>query len=263
MNNLCIHICTMRKNTMLTVEESVTDTAKNLGVNLSQVAEKAIRERIKEILRPRGQGIVQIPQTEKLVLKDVGPFQAKKEFEFSSGVNIIIGPNASGKTTIIDSLRAAYGDEKPPTKNQFVDEDEESWIRIVPKAGAIKRNLGDENEMSFLQEDNFESLDLERFEGLTEDVKDRLESRVHESALSEGDKIFKEIILQSMATRPNECYLRDGVLVRMDIEMKRMVLEFLHEQEFQVILTYPDMGKKDRVISSEDHNLIELEEEEF
>ncbi len=248
----------MRKNTMLTLEESVTETAKTIGINLSQVAEKAIKERIQEILRPRGEGVVQIPQTEKVVLKNVGHFQGEREFEFSSGVNIIVGPNASGKTTIIDSLRAAYGDERSPTKNQFMEEEDESWVRVVPENGAIRRNVGD--EISFPQGDTSERLDLERFEGLTEDVKERLKSSETERALSEGDRVLKEIILQSMATRGNECYLRDGTLAMLDTEMKEMVLDFLYEQEFQVILTYPERGEEDSVISSEDHNLIELGE---
>jgi len=124
--------------------------------------------------------------------------------------------------------------------------------------GAIKRGIGDEDEISFLQEDASERPDPERFEGLTEDVKERLESSEDERSLSEGDRVLKEIILQSMATRPNECYLRDGVLAMLDTEMKEMVLDFLHEQEFQVILTYPERGKEDSVISSEDHNLIHL-----
>jgi len=248
----------MRKNTMLTLEESVTETAKTVGMNLSQVAEKAIKDRIQEILRPRGQGIVQIPRAKKVVLKNVGPFQGEREFEFSSGMNIIVGPNASGKTTIIDSLRTTYGDEKPPTKNQSVEEEDESWIRVVPLDGSIKRNIGDEDEISFPRRDTSERLDLDGFEGLTEDVKNRLESRVDERSLSEGDRVLKEIILQSMATRPNECYLRDGMLAMLDTEMKEMVLDFLYEQEFQVILTYPERGEEDSVISSEDHNLIHL-----
>jgi len=262
MNNLCIYIGEdkMRKNTMLTLEESVTETAKTVGINLSQVAEKAIKERMQEILRPRGQGSVQVPQTEKVVLKNVGPFQGERGFEFSSGVNIIVGPNASGKTTIIDSLRAAYGDENPPTKNDQVRQEEESWIRVVPVNGAIERGIGNEDEISFPQGETFERFDLDRFEGLTEDVKEGLESSEDERALSEGDRVLKEIVLQSMATRPNECYLRDGPLAILDMEMKNMILDYLHEQEFQVILTYPDVGKKESVISSEDHNLIELEE---
>ncbi len=251
----------MKKNTMLTLEKNVIETAKALGINLSQVAGEALKKRLEERLRPRGQGIVQIPKTEKVILKNIGPFQGEKEFEFSDGMNVIVGANGSGKTTIIESIRAVYGDQRPPTKNEFVEDDEDAWIKVVPMDGEIKRDISEVGHR--LTEGDFtHRIDFERFDSLTEVIKERMSHNAGMDfrGLSEGDRVFREIVFQSMATRPNECYVNDGALARLDVKIKEIVLDMLRQQDIQVILTFPSIDREDERIYSEDHNMVEIGE---
>src|SRR3989344_5232464 len=50
-----------------------------------------------------------MPHIKKLILKGFKSFAKETEIEFSNSMNVIVGPNGSGKTNIIDSLCFVLG----------------------------------------------------------------------------------------------------------------------------------------------------------
>ena len=46
----------------------------------------------------------------EMTIKDVPPFRGSVDFKFDKRVNVFIGPNASGKTTLLKQLLRSYGD---------------------------------------------------------------------------------------------------------------------------------------------------------
>ncbi len=231
----------MKKNTMLTLDEKLIETAKTLGINLSGVAEKAIRQELKEKLRPSGKERVHFPRTEKLIVKNIGPFEGEKEIGFTSGFNLIIGANASGKSTLIECLRAGYSGIEPPSRNQFAEEDEESWIRVIPEKGMIEKGPGTGQGVALVRgkDDVIKKLNSEDDTQLTDELKDHLE-RFEDAdlrSLSQGERELRELISQLMATWRTECYVNDKNLVNLDIDKIRMVMGFLGKDDRQTIFT--------------------------
>jgi len=255
----------MKKDTMLTLDERVTEAAKSLGLNLSDIAERALKEELKANLRPSGEEMIHFPVTKKLRLKNIGPFEGEREFEFSPGFNLIVGPNASGKSTLIDCLRTGYAGVEPPGRNRFVEESEESWVKIEPRNGEIERKVvngqgeGIAGTGGYLSECIEKDRELEMPEGLKE-LLNRYDRSPSERGLSAGERELREILGQVMATRENECYVRDDGLGYLDLEMVEMMLKFLPEMDVQMIFTFirePDfeIGSEYNVIGLESANL--------
>lgn len=110
-------LMTSKKNTLVYLDEELVRNAKESGLNISQITEKALKERMSE-LSSRGKNELEdlyhsLPPESKILLKDkvkririanYGCFRKSISFEFSEGLNLICGGNGSGKTTIIDSL---------------------------------------------------------------------------------------------------------------------------------------------------------------
>lgn len=70
-------------------------------------------------------------------------FRSYNEYaiELSPGVNIVVGPNASGKTNLLESILLITG--SPSFRAQFVHviEQGNEWARIDGESGSIKRTL--------------------------------------------------------------------------------------------------------------------------
>lgn len=105
----------MKKNTMITVEEELVKKAKALGINISEITSKAIKVEMELMMT----GWL-IPKVKSLKLRNIGPFK-EADLGFTNGINIIYGPNATGKSTIIRSLTRAFkheSEQELPTVRQ-------------------------------------------------------------------------------------------------------------------------------------------------
>lgn len=115
-----MYICKMaKKNTLLYLDENLVQQAKAQGLNLSEVAENAIRyELILERVRFKPDKALEeakklyIPiRIKSFSVKKLGPIE-----EFSSRVDktaILVGPNGSGKTLLLKKLYGCYIDPEP------------------------------------------------------------------------------------------------------------------------------------------------------
>lgn len=230
-----------KKNTMLTLSEKVVENAKLLGMNLSEIAERAIKKEVEErIAGVLGDEIVRVPETEKLTVQNVGPFRGKLEIDFSPGVNVIVGLNASGKTTILNCLRAAYTSQSSYriTKTQDAPESEDSFIKTIPKNGEVEKNI----------ERSTQSRNMQNFLG---------DFEIPVGALSGGEKSMIEIAYQVAATHPSECYLKDDPLMQLTPEARNRIFELLQKQKNQSIITDKSTQPYPEAV-----NVIELERDE-
>lgn len=243
---------------MLTLEKELVENAKVLGLNLSQISEQAIEKRVEERLRPRGGKLVQIPKTQKITLKNIGPFRDEKVIEFSPGINIIVGPSGSGKTTVLNSLRSAYSDYLPPAKHIDASKNEESYVKVEPEKGRIKKGGGVTLEKGVdIERDNSKAdssgLKLSSRTGFDsiDEIGDKIERYLEmfdersEGVPSAGNKAFREILFQFIKTRSTECYIKDDALSLLDQKAREIMMDiFVEEKEKQVIITdvesFPD-----------------------
>lgn len=114
-----------KKKVTLSLEEDVVDRAKRQGLNMSEAANTALKEKtflntlsegerkfrkIIEDAREEG-GVASLPiEIKSLKLKNIGKFEDKK-FEFGPQNTVIYGPNESGKSTIIHAIKSFFGKE--------------------------------------------------------------------------------------------------------------------------------------------------------
>jgi hypothetical protein len=113
-----------KKNTLLYLDENLVSLAKKHALNMSEVAEAAIRSRLYttlslgeraldfpqflDDLKKQGRCYM-IPQTiESVSIENVGPLE-KLVLRFAKGLNVVVGPNGSGKTALVETLAYAFG----------------------------------------------------------------------------------------------------------------------------------------------------------
>ena len=109
-----MYICKMaKKNTLLYLDEDTVQEAKKLDINLSELAANAIKRAV--MLKQAYQDADKIIDNaehhyipihvDTISVEKLGPVQ-HLEADFEQ-VNVIVGPNASGKTLIINKLHEA------------------------------------------------------------------------------------------------------------------------------------------------------------
>jgi len=118
----------MKKNTLLYLDSDLVERAKRENINISRLAEDALREVLKiavprtareylqRVLADAGRELAfygeayLIPfQIESLRLENVGPFE-EFEVKFSrDAINVIYGSSGSGKSIIVRSILLAFG----------------------------------------------------------------------------------------------------------------------------------------------------------
>lgn len=114
----------MKKNTLLYLDAELVRLAKKLDVNISEIAEAALRDKLLpylsagsrtllfgqhlEDLKAMGRCYVLPFALKSLRLKNVGVL---KEFDakFTRGINLILGGTASGKSTVIRAIAYTLG----------------------------------------------------------------------------------------------------------------------------------------------------------
>lgn len=118
---------TMKKNTLLYLDASLVETAKKQGINISKLTEDALRETLEKTWPLNAQDYVKrllddqitgstyyksylLPfAVEFIKFKNIGPvLEFETPFQ-KSGINIIIGPFGSGKSTIVKSILLVFG----------------------------------------------------------------------------------------------------------------------------------------------------------
>ena len=65
------------------------------------------------------EGIIKIPKIDKIKIEDYGIIKSA-DIGFNDGLNIITGPNASGKTTAIQFLKEKYDINKLPHSGKMM-----------------------------------------------------------------------------------------------------------------------------------------------
>lgn len=141
---------TKKKNTLLYLDENLVKAAKRFGVNMSEITEEALREKLYPHMSGGerqmffDQHLVnlwveercwELPiELDSVELKNVGPIDEFKA-RFTSGINVVVGPNGSGKTMMFRAITHVFGQ---PTESK--------WERIVllkhgKKSGEIKIKL--------------------------------------------------------------------------------------------------------------------------
>lgn len=136
---------------------------------MSEVAEAAIRSQLAPFLSQgelqldfrqhlddlKEQGYCYIlPQMTKTVkIENIGPIE-KLELEFAKGLNVVIGPNASGKTALIKTLAYAFGVLRPLKPYYTLrHEGNIGKLSIEPYAGEIRMiYTRDKREIKILRE---------------------------------------------------------------------------------------------------------------
>lgn len=94
----------MKKNVMLTVDKALIERARLHDINISQIASEALEKEIAKRSHYKNQLIC--PMINELKLRNIGHFR-EASFQFGESINLIIGPNASGKTMIFQSIKCA------------------------------------------------------------------------------------------------------------------------------------------------------------
>lgn len=150
-----------KKNTLLYLDEELVETAKRLGLNLSNITESAIKSAVFPQLSEGERRLIDFEgyledlkkqkrcfslpfQIKKLELENIGPIR-NFETAFDS-FNFVVGPNASGKTTLIRSITyacgfdEAFGEVKRESKKDpiITRGEEKGEISVTP---ALERKL--------------------------------------------------------------------------------------------------------------------------
>jgi hypothetical protein len=143
----------MKKNTLLYLDENLVRTAKQAGFNLSEITEAALRKRLLPLLSSGDRLGMELMDPDKfftdlkeagqcwelpfelggIELKNVGPI-GELDAEFKRGINVIVGPNASGKSIMVRVMALVFG-QRP----KYVDE--KMLLKHGEREGKIKIRL--------------------------------------------------------------------------------------------------------------------------
>ena len=118
-----MYICTMaKKNTLLYLDSHLVDLAKKYNINISKITEDAIKsnlflskegetwdyEEYMELLCEKEECFFLPFQIKEVYLSNIGVFEDKK-IKFKEGMNLVIGENATGKTTLLRAIAESFG----------------------------------------------------------------------------------------------------------------------------------------------------------
>jgi post-segregation antitoxin (ccd killing protein) len=184
----------MKKNTLLYLDVDLVERAKKENVNISRLAEDALKEALK-IAVPRtareyllraladagreqafyGEAYLLPFQIESLKLENVGPFQ-DFEAKFRKGaLNVIYGPCGSGKSTIIRSILLVFGKRHTyfsKSKNGKIT------LKLFPHQDSVNVTTNQENPLDavrgyrcLIADDIFQRVPKSMISGLCEEMK--------------------------------------------------------------------------------------------
>ncbi|RLJ01954.1 MAG: hypothetical protein DRP11_03640 [Candidatus Aenigmatarchaeota archaeon] len=140
-----------KKNTLLYLDEDLVRMAKRMKVNISELAENALREKLLPLLSSSDRILFDIDSylneleklgdcfflsfpVKKVELKNIGPLDSFSS-DFSSGINIIKGPAGSGKTTLLRSIVRVFGISAPGGTVTLKDGKSRGYIKVLVREG--------------------------------------------------------------------------------------------------------------------------------
>jgi len=158
---ICIFLF-MKKNTLLYLDSDLIERAKTENINISRLAEDALREALK-ITVPRtareylqrvlgdagrewafyGEAYLIPFQIESLKLENVGSFE-KFEAKFSrNALNVIYGSSGSGKSIIVRSILLAFG-----KRHTYFTKSENGKVtlKLFPDQDFVSATTNEENQ---------------------------------------------------------------------------------------------------------------------
>ena len=117
-----------KKNTLLYLDENLVRRAKRFGLNLSEITEVALREKLLQYMSAgerqldfgqhlkdlQGEGMCfELPlELEGVEVRNLGPIDEFKA-KFKPGINVVLGPNGSGKSIIFKTVVHVFGSHPP------------------------------------------------------------------------------------------------------------------------------------------------------
>jgi hypothetical protein len=143
-----------KKNTLLYLDENLVSLAKKHDLNMSEVAEAAIRSRLYTTLA-LGERALDFPQylddlkkqglcylitqtIESVTIENVGPIE-KLVLSFDKGLNVVVGPNGSGKTALVETLAYAFGVTNSREPHYSLTREKDiGTVRVKPYLGEIR-----------------------------------------------------------------------------------------------------------------------------
>lgn len=195
----------MSKKTKATLylEKDTIEQAKKSNFNISEIANRALRERLGlEKETKRQESLRQLLESGKregklyfmpfhiksLELENVGKFNDLK-LEFSDGLNLIYGPNGSGKTTIFESIKKVFDPDSEENVGDFVKQDKNRGrvsIKIEAENNKVEKNfnVGGRTIKEFkergvvIADDLFIGLDEEDKSEIFDDLRESIESQM-------------------------------------------------------------------------------------
>jgi hypothetical protein len=184
----------MKKNTLLYLDADLVERAKKENVNISRLAEDALKEALKiavphtareyllKVLGDAGRELAfygevyLLPfQIESLKLENVGPFQDFEAKFRKDALNVIYGPCGSGKSTIIRSILLVFGKRHTyfsRSKNGKIT------LKLFPDQDSVNVTTNQENPLDavksyrcLIADDIFQRVPKSMISGLCEEMK--------------------------------------------------------------------------------------------
>ena len=177
------------------------------------------------------EGAVIVPEIQSLKVKNFGVFK-DKVFNFSNRLNVITGPNGTGKTTILTAIR--YILKGIPEDKRFMNKKSKLEINL-------NRNILSADGKKYLYFLN--KLKAEEVKGTFE-----YDQPVKKSTLALGDyRLFKltELLDYYDSLAGNYALLIDDFCTRLDKEKREKVIEKLEGIRKQVIVATPHSIEKE------------------
>jgi len=221
---------------------------------------------------PRFSRLIRVPRTEKLVIKDVGPFKGKNTFEFESNVNLVVG-SSDVCEILLNCLRSCYTNVFPPVGRGAFPVDEKIYVRGFPVDGKIEKSICSEVAATKgLVRDNRPVYDNERgvrfFDGVCEKGWKRLFQYIDKKTPFTSEVLrLAEVIVPGETTREEECYLVERPFVPFkeleedpeyelndEYDYETIIIDYLKKSEFQCIVSVSEVPKEFK-----DVNIVNLD----
>ena len=136
-----------KKNTLLYLQEDLVELAKRMNLNISELAEAALREELLPMLSAGSRILVHIElylkdlaktghcfflplAVKRLEMKNIGPI-GSISMDFGPGLNVIKGNCATGKSTILRSMAMAFGVFSPERGHMLSREKGKGHVKIT------------------------------------------------------------------------------------------------------------------------------------
>jgi len=220
---------------------------------------------------PRFSRLIRVPRTERLVIKDVGPFKGKNTFEFESNVNLVVG-SSNVCEIVLNCLRSCYTNAFLAVGREASPVDEKIHVRAFPADGKIEKGICSESAPTEgLVRDNRPVYDNERgvhfFDGVCEKGWKKLFQYIDKETQFTSEILrLAEVIVPGEATREEECYLLEHPFAPFkkleedpeyelndDYDYETIIVDYLKKSEFQCIMGVSEVPKEFR-----DANVITL-----